>query len=138
MAKKPQAAATPRHSNFGKNRIAKVARHLKKHPNDTQAVAAVASFTTSDLPTRQKSQEKLGWLKKDLNLGNIIRAQFIGSVTKDQAVKWSRYLSLSKKVLFWPVATLVLNDNKPSIVFKHKNKLSNFKGHKTTKTLEAS
>lgn len=115
------------------NRKRRLEKHLRKHPEDAQARASLTSGSTN--PTRKASKEKLGWLTKNKNLGETIKSKFIGTVTKQEANNWAKFIKLSKKVLFWtsPVTTYK-EDGAPVTTLKHVNKLSNFKGRMTAKT----
>ena len=122
-------------NRFEINRLRKIQKHLKKHPEDAQAQAALSANKTA--PTRKASKEKLGWLTSNKNLGENIKSKFNGTVTKQEASNWAKFIKLSKKVLFWQ-APVVTYDKQgaPILTMKHTNKLSNFKGKIKAKTAE--
>ena len=137
-AQKKTSAYTSKGS-FALNKQRKIQRHLKKMAkkgsNDKQAEQALANCTPNDQPTRKASNEKMGWLKTNKSLGELIRSKFIGGVTKEQSELWAQHIKLSKKLLFWLTPTLVIEkDKEPVLVMKHTNKLSNFAGKITPRT----
>ena len=122
-------------NRFEINRLRKIQKHLKKHPEDAQAQAALSANKTA--PTRKASKEKLGWLTSNKGLGESIKSKFTGTITKQEAGNWAKFIKLSKKVLFWQ-APVVTYDKQgaPVLTMKHTNKLSNFKGKIKAKTAE--
>ena len=122
-------------NRFEINRLRKIQKHLKKHPQDQQASNALTVKSAN--PTRKASKEKLGWLTSNKTLGEFIKSKFTGSVTKEESVRWSKFVKTSKKVLFWQ-APVVTYDKQgaPILTMKHTNKLSNFKGKIKAKTAE--
>ena len=122
-------------NRFEINRLRKIQKHLKKHPEDAQAQAALSANKTA--PTRKASKEKLGWLTSNKGLGESIKSKFTGTVTKKEAGNWAKFIKLSKKVLFWQ-APVVTYDKQgaPILTMKHTSKLSNFKGKIKAKTVE--
>ena len=122
-------------NRFEINRLRKIQKHLKKHPEDAQAQAALSANKTA--PTRKASKEKLGWLTSNKGLGESIKSKFTGTITKQEAGNWAKFIKLSKKVLFWQ-APVVTYDKQgaPILTMKHTSKLSNFKGKIKAKTVE--
>lgn len=122
-------------NRFEINRLRKIQKHLKKHPQDQQASNALTVKSAN--PTRKASKEKLGWLTSNKNLGENIKSKFNGTVTKQEAGNWAKFIKLSKKVLFWQ-APVVTYDKQgaPILTMKHTSKLSNFKGKMKEKTIE--
>jgi len=65
MAKKPSANAQARYTTYKKenhaesNKVAKIARHAKKHPNDSQAVARAKNAFSGKTHEKQHSFAKL-------------------------------------------------------------------------------
>ena len=122
-------------NRFEINRLRKIQKHLKKHPQDQQASNALTVKSAN--PTRKASKEKLGWLTSNKTLGEFIKSKFTGSVTKEESVRWSKFVKTSKKVLFWQAPVVTYDDKgAPVLTMKHTNKLSNFKGKIKAKTVE--
>ena len=122
-------------NRFEINRLRKIQKHLKKHPEDAQAQAALSANKTA--PTRKASKEKLGWLTSNKSLGENIKSKFNGTVTKQEAGNWAKFIKLSKKVLFWQAPVVTYDKlGAPVLTMKHTNKLSNFKGKIKAKTAE--
>lgn len=133
MNQKVKKANTYQSSNrFALNRERKIARHLRKHPNDAQAQVALETKVSE--PTRKAPKEKLGWLTSNKSLGESIKSKFIGSITKDEAKRWATFTKLSKKVMFWKTPVVTFNaEGESHLAMKHVNKSSNFKGRITAK-----
>lgn len=122
-------------NRFEINRLRKIQKHLKKHPQDQQATATLSIKSAN--PTRKASKEKLGWLTTNKNLGESIKSKFIGTVTKQEASNWAKFIKLSKKVLFWKTPVVTYDKlGAPILTMKHTSKLSNFKGKIKAKTVE--
>lgn len=122
-------------NRFEINRLRKIQKHLKKHPQDQQANNALTVKSAN--PTRKSSKEKLGWLTSNKTLGEFIKSKFTGSVTKEESVRWSKFVKTSKKVLFWKAPVVTYDKlGAPVLTMKHTNKLSNFKGKIKAKTAE--
>ena len=124
-------------NRYGINRQKRIARHLKKFPNDAQAQEALANSSANNQPTRKASKEKSGWLTSNKSLGELIKSKFTGTITKEEAKRWAIFVKTSKKVMFWktPVTTFAaLGDS--SMQMKHISTMSNFKG-KITKHIAA-
>ena len=94
-------------NRYGINRQKRIARHLKKFPNDAQAQEALANSSANNQPTRKASKEKSGWLTSNKSLGELIKSKFTGTITKEEAKRWAIFVKTSKKVMFWktPVTT---------------------------------
>ena len=124
-------------NRYGINRQKRIARHLKKFPNDAQAQEALANSSANNQPTRKNPKEKLGWLTSNKSLGELIKSKFIGTVTKEEAKRWAVFVKTSKKVMFWksPVAVFDKEGNS-SIQMKHISTMNNLKG-KITKRVAA-
>ena len=127
-------------NSFGINKIRKIQRHLKKLAKkgftDPQAEQALANTTTASQPTRKAPKEKLGWMSKNKQLGETIKSKFVGTVTKEAAMSYSRLLKLISVIPFRLFPTLVTNDkNEVSLVFKHTKGFNNFKGKIRPKTV---
>ena len=122
-----------KHNNFAANRIKRLNRQLKKHPNDVQAREALAANKT--VSTRKPPIAKLGFVtsKTSPEVEKYIRSKTISSVTKDHAHRLVRILKLSKNAAYHSLATLVPDGQSLKIVFRNLSKKSNFK-----KPLEAS
>lgn len=88
---KAKTTTTQKVSNFAKNRKARIEKHLKKHPSDSQA--SVALRENKQVSTRKAPVEKLGWLKKSPSVVPFLR----GSVTKQSASVASRILRFLSK-----------------------------------------
>ena len=124
-------------NRYGINRQKRIARHLKKFPNDAQAQEALANSSANNQPTRKASKEKSGWLTSNKGLGELIKSKFTGTVTKKEAGNWAKFIKLSKKVLFWQAPVVTYDKlGAPVLTMKHTNKLSNFKGKIKAKTAE--
>lgn len=126
MAKKPQATTTVKASNYGANRLKRLLKHLKLHPEDMQAKAALDENKT--VSTRKASNSKLGWMSSDKSLDSTLRSKFVGTVTKEAAMAHARFIRFMKKAQFHMMPVLTSVEGKPSLVFKHTSKLSNFSG----------
>lgn len=116
-------------NNTSANRIRRINKHLKKHPNDEKAVLALTEVGQP----RKASQEKLGFLKayKPSSLG------LYPQITKDVAHKLCQYDRLVTKSPFRPVVSFKTTINKNTkqasteILMLHTSHLSNFKGAST-------
>ena len=62
--KKPSYASYQSKGNFSKNALLKLQRHLKKHPEDKQAISALKTVPVS--PTRKKPTNKGGWVQESI------------------------------------------------------------------------
>lgn len=110
------------------NRIRRINKHLKKHPNDEKAELAL----TNQGQPRKAPQEKLGFLKsyKPDSLNRV------SQITKDLAHKTVQNDKLSRKALFRPVASFKTvfdkktKESKTEVLMLHTSKLSNFKDKK--------
>jgi len=60
---------------FALNKIAKIQRHVKKHPEDANAARALAACSKSDTPTRKKPMTS-PWRHK----GDMVQAQRRGEL----------------------------------------------------------
>ena len=115
MAKVKATTATPSVLNFAKNRKARLEKHLKKHPNDDQALLALRE--NKQVSTRKASVEKLGWLKKSPGVATHLRV-----VTKEAAGIVARLFAFTRKQ---PYHTQLVAIGE-GYVWKHTNKTSNF------------
>lgn len=110
-------------NRYAINRAAKLARHLKKHPNDVQAVDAIKA--NRQTPSRKTPKAKLGWLSNAA--GAKIVSRFIGQPRKQAAMSLAGILSFVNKQQFMLSPVLVAGpENTTAIVFKHLSKKSNF------------
>lgn len=127
MAKAKTSTTTVKHDNYGKNRQARLLKHLKNHANDQQAVEALNANKT--VSTRKAPNEKLGWLSPKVNkdVDAFIRSKSNGSITKDHAVKLAKVFKLTRKATFHALAVLIPSGESMDIVYKNTSKLSNFK-----------
>lgn len=125
MAKKQTNTTSVKSSNYGLNRKKRLERHLKKHPEDIQAQAALTINKT--VSTRKSSNNKLGWMSSNRTLETILRAKFVGSITKESVTSYARILKFIKNSPFHQLATIVNIDKSVGVVLKHTSKLSNFK-----------
>lgn len=124
MAKKPLEKTSKTH-NYASNRLKRLVRHLKKHPNDEQANEALKSNKVES--TRKSSINKLGWTSSNKDLDTLLRSKFVGSVTKELLTKHAQIISFCKKAPFLLSPVLVSTKEGPSLELKHISKLSNFK-----------
>lgn len=124
MAKKP-LEKTSKLNNFATNRLKRLVRHLKKHPNDEQANEALKANKTES--TRKSSVNKLGWTSSNKELDTILRSKFVGSVTKELLTKHAQIISFCKKAPFHLMPVLVSTKEGVTLQLKHTSKLSNFK-----------
>ncbi len=143
MAKKtknPAYAAYASKGNFAKNALRKVQRHLKKHPNDTQAQKALKSVPGS--PTRKKPLNKGGWVSEDVRSfmshlpfltpmqGRVYNQQVVA--TKTNVTSYAQIRKFLKASPFMKTLVLIeqLNEETKEEVllpmWKHTSKLSNF------------
>lgn len=132
MAKAKSTTSSPKISNYGKNRQARLLKHLKSHQNDAQAIEALNANKT--VSTRKASNEKLGWLtpKVNLEVDAFIRSRTNGSITKNHATKLAQVFKYTKKAPFHALAVLVPSGDSMDIVYKNTSKSSNFKGKRKT------
>lgn len=85
MAKKSSKAKQDRYAlyakldNVTKNAERKLARHLKKHPNDTQAAKAVGNVGR----TRKNPTARLGWVNGQEFLKNTFKV-FVGGKSESE------------------------------------------------------
>lgn len=131
MAKKQQVTTSTKIHNYGKNRLERLLRHLKKHPNDKNAIAAVELGKT--VSTRKASNNKLGWMSSNKEVDAKLRTKFVGPITKDAVTKEAKILSFIKKAPFHAIATLEHVGTEVKCIFKHTSKLSNFTGKRKVK-----
>ena len=115
MAKAKATTTTVATNNFAKNRKARIEKHLKKHPNDSQALTALRE--NKQVSTRKASNEKLGWLKKSPGVALHLRV-----VTKQAAGVVARLFAFTRKQPFQQQLVPVGGE----FVWKHTNKKSNF------------
>lgn len=131
---------------YAKNKAAKLQRHLKKHPEDSQAKDAIKNIKSY---SRKKPENKLGWVKDTLKAslsfipqyttkGNLIIVRKdatnvdslfskfgqSATITKDYITSLAQYVKRSNTIMFQP--TLVVENEK--LVWKHVAEKSNFKG----------
>lgn len=52
---------------FALNKIAKIKKHIKAHPEDENAIRALAACSKSDVPTRKKPGTRMYRFKSDMN-----------------------------------------------------------------------
>ena len=124
---KAKAPTTPKVSNYGKNKIAKILKHLKSHPDDEQSQQALSSLSVNSQPTRKASKAKLGWLSNAV--GSQIISRFNGQPTKQAAFAFARAFRFMKVRPFMISPVFVGGpDNTVLLKMKHTSKLSNFKG----------
>lgn len=76
------------------NKQKRIARHLKKHPNDAQATGAAKNIG----PTRKKPTARLGWVKESLKA-----VMFPKPPSRHVSREVAQVLSLSKKVSHTPI-----------------------------------
>lgn len=124
MAKKPLEKTSKIH-NYAANRLKRLTRHLKKHPNDEQAEVALKANKVES--TRKASTNKLGWTSSNKELDTVLRSKFVGSITKELLTQYAQIISFCKKVPFQLSPVLVSTKNGPTLELKHISKLSNFK-----------
>lgn len=141
---KPSYAKYATLGSYSKNKLAKLKKHLKKHPEDSQAKDATKNIKPY---SRKKSENKLGWVKDTLRASLIYIPQFTtkgnmivvrkdannvdslmskfgqqAPITKELAMNLASYLRRSKTIMF--NKTLVVEDK--NLVWKHTSKKSNF------------
>lgn len=110
-------------NRYAINRKMKLERHLRKHPEDAQAVAALKA--NRQTPLRKTPKAKLGWLANAA--GAKIVSRFIGQPRKQAAKSLAGILSFVGKQQFMLSPVLVAGaDNSTYIVWKHMSKKSNF------------
>ena len=88
--KKSKYTAYTAKGSAAKNAKLKLQRHLKKHPNDDQAAAALKAGVNS---TRKTSGSRLGWVQDDVK-------SFLGHTppSRTLARQVAQVLALSKKI----------------------------------------
>lgn len=126
MAKKPQTTVSAKSTNYGANRLKRLLKHLKKHPNDINSTEALEANKT--VSTRKSSNAKLGWMSSNKEVDSQIRTKFVGSITKSAAVAHAKNIKFMKAAPFHLLATLVKTAEGIGFAYKHNSKLSNFKG----------
>lgn len=89
-AKKAQHTAYAAKGSAAKNAARKLARHLKKYPNDAQAAAALKAGVNS---IRKPSGTRLGWVQEDVKA-------FLGHTSPSRALarQVAQVLAHCKKV----------------------------------------
>lgn len=141
---KAQYGAYQAKSSYSVNKKRKLARHLKNHPNDTQAASALKDVR---LYVRKKSNNKLGWVSETIKASLAFIPQYtpkghmIGvrkpedeaellkrfgqsvPMTKSFVQGFARILSDSHTIMFQQ--TYVYDDEK-QLTLKHVHKVSNF------------
>lgn len=124
MAKQP-IQKTVKTFNYGINRLKKIQKHLKKHPNDRQATVALNENKTQS--NRKAPNAKLGWMTTNKEVDSILRTKFVGTITKESLNIHAKILKLVKKSPFRLTPTLIKTEDGIGLGFKHLSKLSNFK-----------
>lgn len=124
MAKQP-VPKTVKTFNYGINRLKKIQKHLKKHPNDRQATVALNENKTQS--NRKAPNAKLGWMSTNKEVDSILRTKFVGTITKESLNIHAKILKLTKKSPFRLTPTLIKIEDGIGLGFKHLSKLSNFK-----------
>lgn len=124
MAKQP-IQETVKAFNYGINRLKRIQKHLKKHPNDRQATVALNENKTES--NRKASNAKLGWMSTNKDVDTVLRSKFVGTITKESLNIHAKILKLVKKSPFRLTPTLVKTEKGLSYALKHNSKLSNFK-----------
>ena len=124
MAKQP-VQKTVKTFNYGINRLKKIHKHLKKHPNDRQATVALNENKTQS--NRKAPNAKLGWMSTNKEVDSILRTKFVGTITKESLNIHAKILKLVKKSPFRLTPTLIKTEDGIGLGFKHLSKLSNFK-----------
>lgn len=147
--KSPGYAIYSQQDRRTKNAALKLARHLKKHPKDAQAIEASANVSSQTF--RKKPVSKGGWVKEglrasmvyvplfnnkghaiDYNLNNQEKvsrdlAQPI-PLTKSNVKAYARILAFTRKNPFQKVATFTTDaEGQIAIAMMHTSKQSNFK-----------
>ena len=136
--------------NFSKNAKRKLAKHLKAHPNDQQAVTALAGVASRKI--RTKPVAKLGWVKESLRAamafvpylnskGQVIVIKSVEHfsqvantysqpipVTRSAAKAYARIKKKKKVAPFRKVATFVHKGGEVALEYVHDSKLNNFTG----------
>lgn len=118
--------AKPVTSNYGINRLKRLTKHLKLHPNDEQAKESLDSNKT--LSTRKPSQNKGGWISSNKAIETILRSKFIGNISKEALKKHAQILKFSTNAPFMKIPVLHKVGEDMIYIWKHTSKLSNFKG----------
>lgn len=132
MAKKTQTPTAAKTTNYGANRIKRLLKHLKSHPNDSQATESLELNKT--VSTRKPSNNKLGWMSSNKEVDTYVRSKFVGSITKQTAIAHANILKFTKAAPFHLLAVLVKTEDGIGLGFKHLSKFSNFKGKGKVKT----
>lgn len=115
-------------NNTSSNRLRRISRHLKNHPNDAQAESALSAQPS----IRKKSIEKLGFLKKHkpLLLGTTLTKELVHFACKyERLVRNLKFTAIPKYVESVDPKTKQV---KLDLVHVHTSKLSNFKGASNT------
>lgn len=135
MAKKiksPSYATYSAKGSFKANALRKIAKHLKKHPNDSQAATALKNVPAA--PTRNSPNNKNGWVTESVR-GFMSHLPFLTplqgktyathvAATKSNLKAYALIRKFVKNNPFHP--TLVLNKKTNDYEWKHVSKLSNF------------
>lgn len=79
-------------NSFSKNKIAKIQRHLKSFPDDSNASEALVIAKKGSFPTRKTPNARMGWIDKNKDV------RFIGK-TKAQAKKLAAIVKNEKIVI---------------------------------------
>lgn len=148
--RKARYSAYASKGNFTKNAKRKLARHLRKHPEDQQAVVALAGVNSRKI--RTKPTAKLGWVKESLrsamafvpylnSKGQVIVIKSVEHfnqvsttyaqsipVTRQSAKQYAQLKRFEKVSPFHKAASFVHKNDKVVIEFTHDSKLSNFTG----------
>lgn len=132
MAKKPQTPVTAKSTNYGANRLKRLLKHLKKHPNDINATEALE--TNKTVSTRKASNNKLGWMSSNKEVDTYVRSKFVGSITKHTAIAHANILKFTKVAPYHLLAVLTKTEEGIGYALKHTSKFSNFKGKGKGKT----
>lgn len=118
--------------SFKANALRKIAKHLKKHPNDSQASTALKNVPAS--PTRKSPNNKNGWVTESVR-GFMSHLPFLTPLqgktyaTHVAATKSNlkAYALIRKFVKNNPFHTTLVVDKKTNeYSWKHVSKLSNF------------